>query len=121
MKGLPMLEQIWEMILHLLQSLTKFIVPAVFGLAVLLTVLVFRQKLVRLILSIIKKITGRLRAASAIADSFEKPAVFFLTTLAVYFGIGIFFFTAGPVSYTHLDVYKRQVRILPRQIGSQPL
>lgn len=95
MKGLHMLEQLWEMILHLLQSLTKFIVPAVFGLAVLLAVLVFRRKLVRLILCIIKKVTGRFQAASAIADSFERPAVFFLTALSVYFGIGVFFFAAG--------------------------
>lgn len=90
-----MLEQIWETIFRFMQSLTDYLLPAVFGLAVLLAVLIFRRKLVHLILFIIKKITGRFRAASAIADSFERPAVFFLTALAVYFGIGVFVYAAG--------------------------
>lgn len=90
-----MLDQFWKAAFRLIQNLTDYLIPAVFGLAILLIVLIFRRKLVHLTLFVIKKIAHRLRAAPAIADSFERPAVFFLTVLAFYLGIGVFVYVAG--------------------------
>ncbi len=90
-----MLGQFWEAIFQIIQNLTDFLIPAVVGMAVLPIVLIFRRKLVHLVLFIIKKITGRFRAASAITDSFERPAVFLMTVLAVYLGIVAFVYAAG--------------------------
>lgn len=90
-----MLEQFWKTVFSFMQNLTDYLLPAVFGLAVLLIVLIFRRKLVHLIFAILKKFTGRFRTASAILDSFHRPAVFLLTTLALYLGIGVFVYAAG--------------------------
>ena len=90
-----MLEQLLETAFRLVQNLTDYLLPAILGLAILLIGLIFRRKLVHLTLFVIKKITHRLRAAPAIADSFERPAVFFLTVLAFYLGIGVFIYAAG--------------------------